>query len=119
MARHGRIRRFFSLRRILWGSLGLVGTAAVALFHGGLGAIGHHIVQKSQIIQHEIEVIQHEIEEWITKHWHSNQTAAIRPEDLARHCTKEAMKRMGTEGLPGFIESKGDCLKSAGDRNAL
>jgi hypothetical protein len=112
-------RPFFSLKRVLWGVLGLVGAVAVALFHGGLGAVGHQIVEKSPVIQHEIEVIQHEIEEWIMKLLHTDESAAMRPEDLTRLCTERAMKVMPTKGLPGFIESKGYCLRNAGAFNAL
>ena len=111
MTKHGTARRFLSPRRILLGVLGLLGGLVVAILHGGLGAIGHEIVQKSQII--------HEIEEWITKELHLDQRAAMGPEELERLCLKRAMNVMPTEGLPGFIERRGNCLKKVGDFNAL
>jgi len=56
----------------------------LALLHGGLAAIGHDIVQRSQVVQREIEVIQHKIEDWITKRLHSDEKAAVEVEDLMK-----------------------------------
>jgi hypothetical protein len=118
MARPRVRARLLSPRRVLLGVLGLCGGLVVAILHGGLTAVGHEIIQKSQIIQHEIEVIQREIDEWIRR-LRPHQRAAMRSEELRRACDRRAMNVMPTEGLPGFIEKKGNCLKKVSDVNAL
>jgi hypothetical protein len=60
-------QRFFSTKRIVWATLGLMGGMAVAIFHGALSAAGHVMVEQSDIIQDEIKVIRQRIESWILK----------------------------------------------------
>ena len=62
----------------------LLGTALFTEFHGGLGEVGRTIVQRSQIIQHQIEVIQQEIDDWITRRWRSDRNALMQSDDLAK-----------------------------------
>jgi len=119
VTRHRDRRGVLSPKRILWGAVAVVGGVVIAVLHGGFSEIGHVIVQKSQIIQHQIQVIQQEIENWITKRLHSDQSASMGPDDLAKQCMEQAIKMMPTEGLPGFLESKARCLKKAGDPHVL
>jgi hypothetical protein len=60
-------RSFLSPKRIVWGVLGVIGCVATALLSGGFGEIGRAMVQKSLVIQQEMELIQHEIENLIRK----------------------------------------------------
>jgi hypothetical protein len=61
-----------------------MGGVTVAVVHGGLGEVGRTIVQRSQIIQHQIEVIQQEIDDWITRRWRSDRNALMQSDDLAK-----------------------------------
>lgn len=119
MARQRTIRRFLSLRRTVIGVLGVLAGLAVAVLNGGFSAVGREIILKSQVIQSGIEVVQHDIERWIAMQQGPNQTAPIRPDELEKLCTKRAMTVMPTEGFPGFIEKKRNCLRTAGDYHAI
>lgn len=110
---------FFSLRRVAFGVLGVLAGLAVTILNGGLNAIGREIIEKSQIIQGEIDFLQHEIEAWIPRWRRPDHSARMGPDELERLCIKRAMSAMPTEGFPGFIEKKGYCLGKAGASHAL
>jgi hypothetical protein len=110
---------FFSVRRVLFGVLGVVAGLAVTVLNGGLSAIGHEIIDKSQIIQGEIDFLQHTIEQWMPRRRRLDHRAQMAPDELERLCIKRAMSAMPTEGFPGFIEKKGYCLGNVGASHAL
>jgi hypothetical protein len=112
-------RSFFSVRRVLLGVLGVIAGVAVTVLNGGLSAIGREIIEKSQIIQGEIDVLQHRIEDWMPRWRRPDYRAQMVPDELERFCTRWAMSAMPTEGLPGFIEKKGYCLGKTGAPHAL
>lgn len=119
MPRHRGTGGFFSVRRVMLGVLGVVAGVAVTILNGGLSAIGHEIIEKSQIIQSEIDLVQHKIEDWIPRRRRRDHRAAAGSAELERLCTKRAMNAMPTEGFPGFIEKKDYCLWKSGASHAL